>query len=132
MNHFTQTVWCTLKPSPIHGIGVYAIRDIPQGVKVIWQYDTIGTCTLTEEEFLLLPKEIQTEILHRTIFIDGEPLTFLDPNCVTDYRSYMNHSDAPNTDGISTTREVKAGEELTENYHTMGDWHTLTRKHISL
>jgi len=127
MNHLVRTVWCTLKPSPIHGIGVFAIRDIPQGTKVIWEYDTVEVVTLSKADFTTLPVEIQTEILHRTVFVEGEPLTFLDPNCVTNYRSYMNHSATPNTDGIHSLRDIKKGEELTEDYTTMGDWHQLTR-----
>jgi len=126
MNHLLATVWCTLKPSAIHGIGVFALRDIPAGTKVIWEYDTIETVTLTEAELNELPEPIKREILSRTIFIKGEPLCFLDPNCVTNYRSYMNHSGTPNTDGIYALRDIRAGEELTEDYRTMGDWHSLT------
>lgn len=126
-----DTVWLTLKPSKIHGIGVFALRDIPKGTKVIWQYDTVETITMSEHEFATLPYEIQQEILSRVIFIKGEPLTFLDPNCVTDYRSYMNHSNTPNTDGIYTLTDIKKGEELTESYTQMGDWHDLTMKHMA-
>ena len=126
----TNTVWLTLKPSPIAGIGVFALRDIPKGTKVIWQYDTIETVTLTESEFTTLPIEIQEEILHRVIFRRNERLSFLDPNCVTDYRSYMNHSHTPNTDGITTLVAIRKGEELTEDYKTMGYWHDLTIRHM--
>ena len=126
----TETVWLTLKPSPIAGIGVFALRDIPKGTKVIWQYDTIETEYLTEQEFDALPVEINEEILHRTIFVKNEPLEFLNPNCVTDYRSYMNHSHTPNTDGITTLVAIRKGEELTEDYKTMGYWHDLTIRHM--
>ena len=126
----TETVWLTLKPSPIAGIGVFAIRDIPPSTKVIWEYDTVETESLTEQEFELLPVEIQEEILQRTIFVKDEPIEFLNPNCATSYRSYMNHSDTPNTDGITTLVAIKKGEELTEDYKTMGDWHRLTIQHM--
>ncbi len=122
-----DTVWCTLKPSNVHGIGVFALRDIPKGTKVIWEYDTVEEVTLTEDEFKSLPKPIQEEILHRTIFEEGQPLTFLDPNCATNYRSYMNHSSTPNTNGIYALIDIKQGEELTEDYTTMGVWHQLTK-----
>ena len=125
-----DTVWLTLKPSPIAGIGVFAIRDIPPGTKVIWEYDTVETESLTMLEFELLPTEIQEEILHRTIFVKNEPIEFLSPNCATNYRSYMNHSKTPNTDGITTLVAIKKGEELTEDYKTMGNWHRLTIQHM--
>jgi SET domain-containing protein len=44
----------------------------------------------------------------------------------------MNHSDTPNTDGIYALRDISAGEELTEDYKTMGDWHPLTLQAIGV
>lgn len=127
MTHLEKTVWLTLKPSPIHGIGVFALRDIPRDTKVIWEYDTVEVCTLDQGALNALPIEILNEILSRVIFVKGEPLSFLDPNCVTNYRSYMNHSRGPNTDGISTLVDIKKDTELTEDYTQMGNWHDLTK-----
>ena len=31
MSELNRTVWATIAPSKIHGIGVHAIRDIPKG-----------------------------------------------------------------------------------------------------
>lgn len=131
MEHLLQTVWCTLRPSTIHGIGVFALRDIPAGTKAIWEYDTIEVVTLTEQEMRTLPEEIAEEILARTIFVEREQLSFLDPNSTTNYRSYMNHSKKPNTDGIYTKRYIAKGEELTEDYTTMGNWHRITLDYMS-
>ena len=131
MQHLLHTIWCTLKPSAIHGVGVFALRDIPAGTKVIWEYDTIEVSTLSEEDMRALPVEITEEILARTIFIKGESLSFLDPNSTTNYRSYMNHNKEPNTDGVYTTRAVAKGEELTEDYTTMGNWHRITQEYMS-
>lgn len=131
MKHLLETVWCTLKPSPIQGIGVFALRDITEGTQVIFEYDTVETCELTEAELKELPEAIQHEILARTIFIENEPLTFLDPNCVANFRSYLNHSADPNTDGKRALRDIKAGEELTESYTDMGKPHHLTQAHMA-
>ncbi len=130
MDTLLATVFCTLKPSPIHGIGVFALRDIPAGTKVIWEYADVGIATLYEDEFAQLPTAIANEILNKTIFVEGELLSFIDPNSVSNYRSYMNHSDTPNTDGITATRDIKEGEEITEDYRAMGTPHRLTRAHM--
>lgn len=119
-----------LKPSPIHGIGVFALKDYAKGEQVIFQYDTIVAHQLTEDAFRALPPYMQSEILDRTVFIEGEPLSFLDPNSEVDYRAFMNHSDTPNTDGIYAIRDINAGEEVTEDYRTMGAPHQLTREHM--
>ncbi len=123
-------LYCTLKSSPIHGIGVFALTDIPKGTKVLYQYDTIVTHDLDESEFRALPTHVQRSVLDKTVFIEGERFSFLDPHSATDFRSYMNHSDTPNTDGIHALRFIKEGEELTEDYRTMGPVHPLSKLHM--
>lgn len=120
-----------LRQSPNHGIGVFALTDFNKGDKVVYQYEEYVYQTLTEKELLDLPLAIQQAILDKTIFNKGEPLTFLDLYCVTDFRSYMNHADEPNTDGIYALRDIKAGEEITENYKAMGEPHELTKRHMN-
>ena len=125
-----STVYCTLKPSPLHGIGVFAIRDIPKGQRIEKEAD--GYFEITDEEFERILPEIQKEILERTVFIDGEPLAFESPNNICDFRSFMNHSDTPNTDGLYALRYIERGEELTEDFTSMAHIpHWRTKEHMA-
>lgn len=130
VEHLNKTVNCTLKPSPIHGVGVFAIRDIPQGTCIAEESPEIECVILSEDEFSRLMPEVQHEVLEHTVFIEGEPIAFISPNSACNFRSYLNHSDEPNTDGRYALRDIKKGEELTEDFKTMGPVHPMTKQHM--
>lgn len=133
LNYLNNSVWCTLAPSSISGIGVFAIRDIPKGTKITDHtnetLDDIETYELTTEEFQQIHPAIQSLILDRTLFEDI--IRFTSPNTDAVLRSFMNHSDTPNSDGVIALRDIKQGEEVTENFKSMvHSPHELTKKHM--
>lgn len=131
-NYLNNTVWCTLAPSPIHGVGVFAIRDIPRGTLLtdhtVETMDTAHTFMMTLTEFNQVHPAIRSLILDRTLF--GDTLRFHSPNKDAVLRSFMNHSDTPNSDGIRATRDIEAGEEVTEDFRTLTDPGDITRRHM--
>ena len=132
--YLNKTVWATLGVSKIHGIGVIAIRDIPKDTKFT-DYDIYGNADMhlpvimqaNEDEFDKILPEIRELILDKTIIRDK--IIFASPNHVQDLRSWMNHSDDPNIVDFTTTREIKGGEELTEDFRWFQPWHRLTAEH---
>ncbi len=140
IEYLNERVWATLKPSPIHGIGVFAIRDIPIGT-IITDYSVHN---IKESKILAVPtaefdqihKAVRELILDRTMFRDFQnQFCFYSPNYEQTLQSFMNHSNTPNTDGHVATRDIKEGEELTENYIelTNGDTiHPIVKEHVSL
>lgn len=137
--YLNQTVWARIGPSKIHGVGVIAIREIPKGT--LYTDYTVHDVrrgaipfTLSQKEFEKLLPEIQELILDRTTFNADEDMTFHSPNAEAVLQSFMNHSHAPNTFLGRTTRDIKAEEELTEDFITLtvkGRMHKLNRKHYS-
>lgn len=130
-----KEVWATIKPSNIHGIGVFAIRDIPKGTKITT--NTLETenidlfLPITEEEFNNIIPEIQEIILDRMLYKENQFEFVINPNAEIIIQSFMNHSSNPNTDGRITLSDIKKGEELTEDYtQYLQDGHKLTKKHI--
>jgi len=129
-----NTVYATLAPSTTHGIGVFAIRDIPKGTKYTdytnETLDRIETYNLSHTEFEAIHPAIKKLILDRTIFV-GTQIKFTSPNTDAVLRSFMNHSTKPNTDGIVALRDISTGEELTENYFELTDnMSDLTLQHM--
>lgn len=129
-----STVYCTIAPSPIHGIGIFAIRPIPKGTLYTDHtndtLDLIETYELTPQEFDTIEPAIQKLILDRTIF-EGNTLRFTSPNTDAVLRSFMNHSSTPNTDGVCTLRDIELGEELTEDFFSLTkNMHQLSREHF--
>lgn len=117
INKINSEVWATLGVSKISGIGVIAIRDIPKGTiftksqDEMWRY-----YELSGKAFMKLLKPIRNIILDRTQQSQREKIKFRHPNCMARLQSFMNHSENPNSDGVKTLVDIKAGEEITENY----------------
>lgn len=103
-----------IAPSPIEGVGIFAIRDIKEGEFIEADaiphafdipYKMLGECH----------KEVREIILNQfPAVVTGS--NFLYP--VTRMQAFLNHSDEPNYDAKTdkTLRAIKKGEELTEDY----------------
>jgi hypothetical protein len=136
IDYLNSSVWATLRKSPIHNIGVFAIRDIPKGTCFTdnMDYDTVPKQNrLSPDEMNKVYPEIRRLILDRTAFnTSHEVLEFYSPNCDAKLQSWMNHSDTPNTTGTHTLRKIKKGEELTESFRVVaeGPLHPVSKNHF--
>jgi SET domain-containing protein len=120
INLLNDIVKIRLAPSSIHGVGVFAMRDIKKGEKLY--ADVIPNAfDLPFEKFKKLKPEIRDIILgHWPQVVNGSH--FLYP--VTKMTAFLNHSDNPNYDasGDTVLKDIKTGEEVTENYRTLKNW----------
>lgn len=103
-----------IAPSPIHGVGVFAMRDLKVGEKM--ELDAIPHMfDIPYSKLGELDKEQRELILsHWPNIITGSH--FLYP--VTKMTAFLNHSEQPNYDAKADKilKDVKKGEELTEDY----------------
>ena len=115
-----EIVKIKLAPSSIHGVGVFALRDIKKGEKLYT--DAIpNMLDLPYSKFKHLSAEIREILLgHFPLIVEGSH--FMYP--VTKMSAYLNHSEKPNYDAKSDTalRKIKAGEEITEDYRLIPHW----------
>lgn len=140
VEQLNDTVWARLAPSKLHGIGVFAIRDIPKNT-VITEYRVFSTYKelyrIPVKDFNEILKPIRELILDRTIFskqLSKEYLKFISPNSEACLMSFMNHSSNPNSNRCVTIKDIKEGEEITEDFIDLArenDIHELTAKHMS-
>jgi SET domain-containing protein len=116
-----------LKPSPVHGIGVFAIRDIPKGCQSIFSKGTGGWVRLSFEEVEQLPAHSRN--LVETYCLYDETHYFV-PDYgfkLMDLVLYLNHSSTPNIASVNegeefeALRDIKEGEELLVDYGTIAD-----------
>jgi SET domain-containing protein len=103
-----------IAPSPINGVGVFAMRDIKEGE--LLEVDAIPQAfDIPYKDFNKLRPEIAEIILgqHPQI-INGSH--FIYPT--TRFLTYMNHSKNPNYDNKTdkALRDIAEGEEITEDY----------------
>ncbi len=113
-SYLNDSVWATLRPSDIHGIGVFAIRDIPKGQSINLQG---GTGEWLRTDLSKVRAEVRKLIIQRWPYEkDGQP--FLSPNDDALLISFVNHCDLPNYNKYNdqVLRDIKKNEEITENY----------------
>lgn len=117
-------VFVRLAQSQLHGVGVFAIRDIAEGTNV-FQHDNTEMVWIEENELHGLPQETQKLYEDFGVYKNrrvGVPPNF---NQLTP-AWYVNNSENPNLrcdenyDFIAA-RDIKSGEELTIDYSTYSE-----------
>ena len=123
-----DNVYCRIQRSPIHGVGVFAIRPIPKGVNPMREqraadFQTIPVFEIRDEADV--PEGLKQLVKDMCPEHDGAydiPPFSLNEIGVS---YYLNHSKTPNMtedDGnFVTARDIEAGEELTVDYEEYGE-----------
>jgi SET domain-containing protein len=122
-----QDTYVMIKPSPLHGIGVFAIRDIPKGTRDLFSQGVGEWIKLTIAEVEALPKHSRDLVENHCLF-DEDYYYVPDYGFkLVDLVIYLNHSDTPNIISINegeffeAIRDITAGEELLLDYGTIVD-----------
>lgn len=113
-----------LAPSPLHGVGVFALADLPEGTSDLFSPPRPWV-PVPEAAIDALPPAAQHLVRTYCLWDAGTyylpPGGFRAPDLVT----FLNHSDTPNLRSVNggdyfvTTRAVRKGEELTVDYGTL-------------
>ena len=127
LEELQKEMFITLKPSGIHGIGVFATCDIPKGCKTLFSRNTSGWILLSFAEAEKLPPQAKEHI--ETYYLYDEENYFIpDHGCkIMDMANYLNHSNTPNIHSVNdgeyfeTLRDIKGGEELLVDYGEIVD-----------
>ena len=128
VNRILNECYCRLAPSSIHGIGVFAVREIPKGTdpfRIGVAYPS-GWIEITQAELDRASDGVRN--LLALLFVRDKKGDLSIPAIGTnlvDISAYLNHSDRPNmktADGHTFTakRKIRKGEELTVDYSTYG------------
>ena len=126
--YLLSNTFAKLAPSNIHGIGLFAIRDIPFGQKLFEQI-------LDDDDYIFLKNkdlevfDIEIQNLIKSLYILEEKGVWVQRTGLNhlDYSYYINHSDTPNLTYIQNKnyylpkRDIKKGEELTYDYNEVQD-----------
>ena len=114
--------WVQLRPSSIHGIGVFAIRDIPKGCREMFGPPHDEWTTLTHDEVNALPEHARQMIENYCLY-DAELYYVPSGGFKTaDLSMFLNHSDIPNIrsvddgDYFEALQDIPAGTELLIDY----------------
>ena len=126
------------KTSSIDGLGVFSLEDIKAG-NIVWKFNPDHDQTLSQAEFDALD-ENQKQNLRRVAYLSNKTKRWVYPPA-NDPALYTNHSNENNLTAIFdesispepffvANRDIKAGEELTNNYAEFDDLSTDPQAHL--
>lgn len=128
-------VYCRISPSKIHGVGVFAIRDIPKGINPFRLTNDkcmdYNSKIITQNDMKLISPEVRKMIQDYIVPNNNNEyeLPYNGLNSL-DISFYMNHSVNNNIDSYAdkcdyykfiTNRKINKGEELLINYNHYDD-----------
>ena len=123
----THKTFVKLQASPLHGIGVFAARDIPKGTKNIFSAPHNRFTHLTYAEVADLPAHSRALIENFCLYDETGYFVPDEGFDTMDIALYLNHSDAPNIrsvddgDYFEALIDIPAGTELLVDYGTIVD-----------
>ncbi len=122
LKELRDDMYVMLKPSPVHGIGVFAIRDIPKGCRSIFSNHQSQWIKLPIREVEKLPDHSR-DLVETYCLFDEE--NYYVPEYgfkIMDMVNYINHSSSPNIQSINdgeffeALTDIPTGTELLVNY----------------
>ena len=125
LKELASSTYVMIKPSPLHGIGVFAIRDIPKGTKNIFSKGVGDWIKVSKEEVDALPQHSKDLVENHCLFDEDH---YFIPDYgfkLVDLVIYLNHSETPNVISLNEGEEFEAirdianGEELLVDYGTI-------------
>ena len=125
LKQLAEATYVMIKASPVHGIGVFAIRDISKGTQDIFSQGVGEWIEVSKEEVEALPKHSRDLVENHCLF---DEQSYFIPDYgfkLVDLVIYLNHSDTPNVVSINdgerfeAIRDIALGEELFVDYGTI-------------
>jgi SET domain-containing protein len=122
-----RDTYVKLAPSPIAGIGVFAICDIPKGCRSMFSKDSGEWIEVPRKAVESLPDHIQAMVENyctfskESFFIERGGFKKKDLSC------FINHSDTPNIAPVNNGEyfeaimDIRKGEELLIDYGVIAD-----------
>jgi SET domain-containing protein len=122
LQELSQDTYVTLKPSPVHGIGVFALRNIPKGCRDIFSKHVGEWIKVPITDVEQLP-DYSRNLVETYCLYDEENYFVPDYGFkVVDIVNYLNHSPRANIMSVNhgeyfeALEDIPAGTELLVNY----------------
>lgn len=122
LRQLAADTWVALQPSPIHGIGVFAIRDIPKGCRSIFSEGVGEWVRLPIADVEKLPDHSRNLVETYCLYDDTDYFVPSYGFKLMDLVLYLNHGSTPNVRSVQdgaffeALEDIKAGTELLVNY----------------
>lgn len=124
--HLRDEIYCKLGVSTIHGIGVFALRDIPLGVAPLKSMVSNKEIKFSRIELKKVPSSVRKHLASFCLVEKGRVFAPEIGMNAVNISIYVNHSKQPNLkfddkDVLRAVRDIALGEELTFDYDVSFD-----------
>jgi|SRR3989344_1381297 len=115
------TVKCIVRPSKIHGLGLFAAEKISKGV-IIWKFNPRFDIYFDQKEVEKMPQTQKEFIkMYAPLTVSGKYVFSIDDSRFMNHSSVNNNMDVMDAEGepekiAIANREIEKGEELLTNY----------------
>lgn len=130
LQHLQSDVYCKIGVSKTHGVGVFAIREIPKGAMPLRSLRRLKEFEFPIKELKKLPREVKKQVEVFCFVEDGvASIPSIGLNSF-DMAVYLNHSKKPNlrfkrNGSLEALKRIRKGEELFIDYDvSFGATHT--------
>jgi len=117
-----------VRPSKIHGLGVFLLKPVKKGA-LVWRFDSRVDRVYITPEIESLPKHVQDYLYTYSYWHEDTDVYVMNG----DGARHINHADKPNLSSSGSTfgdlkaaRNLAAGTEITVSYHKHCDFVRLT------
>lgn len=124
LQELTDDTWVMIKPSPIEGIGVFALRNIPKGCRSMF-----SKANVQEQWIPVSRSEVDNLPLHSKALIENYCLYDAGHYFVPDYGfkkidlvNFLNHSDLPNIVSINDGEFFEAITDINKDTELVIDY----------
>ena len=132
-----NNIYCRIQRSDIHGVGVFAIKEIPKDTNPFKTFINVDVVPIPEKEIMENEKIPQTvKDMIRAFYVVQDGNIYCDARSLNEINItyFLNHSDTPNLDVkeineesvFTANKNITIGEELTSNYSHYSDSHSLS------
>lgn len=125
LQELRDDTWVCLRASPIHGIGVFALRSIPKGCRSFFSTGKDEWIRLSFAEVEALPAHSRELIETYCLYDEQDYFVPAQGFKIIDLTLYLNHSSSPNIVSVDdgafyeAIEDIPAGAELLVDYGTI-------------
>ncbi len=132
-----ENVYCRLRPSKVHGVGIFAIRDIPKGkdpFKSFLPYKFVAVPAASVFDNPHIDPAVKEFASDMYSVMKGKLYLYKGGMNGIDISFFLNHSKKPNLtvrkggEAFVTARKIKKGEELFSDQSTYSENFVDTRR----
>jgi SET domain-containing protein len=132
LKDLAENIYCRITRSPVHGVGVFAIKPIPKGTNPFKTFVDVDVVAIPKKDIMeneTIPAAVKE--LVDSFYATQDGVIYCDARSFNEINIsyFLNHADEPNLDTeeideetiFTANRDIAVHEELFADYRTFSD-----------